>query len=249
MKLSRDELSIIMVGKLSRTSLNKLEYYKSISHCVISCWDTDDIKILNDYNMQGVKLVINKNSDVTGIGPGTLHFQTTTAYEAIKKVRTKFVIKTRLDESFSNLEPLIDMLADNKDKIIFGSPHFARNPSYHGGDHFYACKTKTMRLAFHILKKNIVKGIPENSLFNCPNFIKIDRIEQFLTRALFFCNGERNFSKEIEKEVMIRNCEICRVGLLGDLHYTQGGRTVFFRNETIPDNFEQVADLKNIRDL
>lgn len=243
-----EDLSIIICGKFNLASLSQIEYYKSIAkQVIISCWDTDDTTLMKNYNLDGVN-VIKSRANPNGIGPGTLYYQVNSANAAIQKVHTKYTIKTRMDESFGDLNYLIKMIDENKNKIIFGNPHFDYILPYHAGDHFYGCKTKTMRAAFYILKKQIEKKFPNNDVFNCDKYVAIDRIEQYITRALLYCNGERDFSKESWKKVLLRNCDVCPIQLLGDVHYTSTWSlgTIFMRSGTVRDGFEQTVGFKTM---
>jgi hypothetical protein len=250
----KEDLSIIMVGKLSKAALTQLAYYKSIASCVISCWDNDNLNLLNDYDLKDVQLVVNPSNAIPEhAGPGTIYFQVTTAKAAMQLVKTKFTIKTRLDESFSNLDPLIKLMEASPEKIVAGSVSFSKNGDaepYHAGDHFYGSKSDTMQKALTLLKLSLEEKLPEGGLFNSDKFVKIDRIEQYLTRAFLYSNGETSFTKEIEKEVMKRNYEICRIRHLGSVHdtNTHGFGTVFFPNGSIPDTLDQTPNFETMQD-
>lgn len=247
--MNKKDLSIIMCGKLREHALSYLEYYKSIASVVISCWDTDDLEILKRYNLDGVRVIVNNSSVPEHSGPSSCYFQCKTAYEASRVVRTKYTIKTRLDQCMSDFGNLIRMMEENPDKIIAGSPHFSKGILYHAGDHFYACKTKTMRIGLYFLKRALEAKLPEGTLFNCNSHHRITQIEQFITRALLYANGERDFATDKVKEVMQRNYEVCMANTLGDYHYyeTMMGHRFYPNGSFHPGLAAQ--DLHNIRDL
>jgi hypothetical protein len=246
-----------MVGKLiNNAAISQIEYYKRIANCVISCWDNDNLSLLDTVNLDGVTVVINSSAIPKISGPGTCYYQVTTANSALQKVNSLFTIKTRLDESFSNLSPLIELIEANPNKIVCGSPHFSKDSKIlHAGDHFYGCKTETMKKGFAALKSELDNDLPEGQIFNNKNSMPITQIEQYITRALMYGNGETLFTKENAREIFIKNYEVCRIEKLGSVHYTEthGLGTKFFPDGTInktgytpcwqESNFDSINDL------
>jgi len=254
--MNKEDLSIILVGKLKETALCQLDYYKGIAKVIISCWDDDDLSILDKYDTSGVEIVVNDSNLPSHAEFGSSYYQAVTANGALERVNTLYTIKIRLDESFGNVQPLIDLMEAFPQKIIFGSPHFSKVAEhYHAGDHYYGCRSETMKTGISILKKNLEDGFPEGCLFNNKDFKQISSSEQLVTRAMFYANGERDFSVESAREVMIRNCDVCKIKKLGSVHYTETNTlgTIYFANGTIHNegyspcwqesNFESIEEI------
>jgi hypothetical protein len=72
-------------------------------------------------------------------------------WNGLQLVKTPYVIRTRSDEYYGNLKPLIDML--NDDKIVCGSIFF-RHWDYmqcHPGDHIFFGSTNWLKQAYAML--------------------------------------------------------------------------------------------------
>ena len=249
--MEKKDLSILLCGKLNTNSLNQLEYYKTIASCVISCWDNDDLSLLDKYNLDSVRVVINNHNVPEHAGPSSIYYQTKTCQAALEKVRTKFAIKSRGDQSFTNLEPMIKLMEENPTKIVSGSPHFSRSIPYHAGDHFYGARTIVMRPALTILKRALEAKLPEGCLFNHTDrnrYHTITQIEQFITRALLYVNGENYFPTEHWKEIMKRNYEVCVIDTLGDVHYHEnmGGTRFFKAGQNMRSCCFEIGDVRDL---
>ena len=75
-------------------------------------------------------------------------------YHGLKNVETEYVVKTRMDEAFSGLEPFIDpFLLDDK-KMVCGNIFVQKfdRQQFHIGDHVFVAKTEVLLRATKQLK-------------------------------------------------------------------------------------------------
>jgi hypothetical protein len=164
--MNKEDLTILIAGPLNKISLDNLDYYKSIGKVVISYWENDSSDILTDYNLDDVLCVrrpLPRNQDVIyAQGYGTFAYQVCGIYNGLSVTNTKYVIRTRSDEMFGNLQPLIEKFEQDTNKVVCGNIFFKRWITYgfHHGDHLFVGRTNHLIEAY----KKVVDG----SLINIP---------------------------------------------------------------------------------
>ena len=92
----------------------------------------------------------------TDRGTQNQNLQYTSTLNALHQIQTKYVIKVRGDEKFSNLEYVLDEINNSPDKIHC-SPIWFRHWSfmkYHISDHIMAGRTELLKLMFSEVKHN-----------------------------------------------------------------------------------------------
>jgi hypothetical protein len=181
-----DTVSIIIQGPLNRRSINTIPTYLTYGQVIVSCWDTDEISMLEPF-MNDIELVINNYSMAKSLSKRThlknpIIFQNYTTHKALKLSKGYFTIKTRSDESWPVLDPLLNMLKTNRDyknpqtelyndhKIITSNIYFRydKQCKFHPSDHLIAGTTYRMRQlfekAFHDCCLGKIKGIGPEQL-------------------------------------------------------------------------------------
>ncbi len=139
------DYTIVIQGPLNKTALNYLTYYKSLGHVVISYWATDDESILSSYDINDCTLV--KQEIPENRYPyKTFTLQAIGILGGLKACQTEYVIRTRSDEFWGNLAPLIDKFEKARHKIICGNIFFKKwdNIEGHIGDHLFIGDTKLL---------------------------------------------------------------------------------------------------------
>ncbi len=148
--------SIIIQGPLNEISLSNLKYYNSIGKVIISYWDTDDESILNKYDIKNVELIKNHlpKDSIRYFNYDNIYYQIYTTYKALRIIQTKFTIKTRSDNKFTNLYPLINSVYNNNDKISCSNLHFKPTGylPFHTSDNILGGKTDLILKTFEISK-------------------------------------------------------------------------------------------------
>ena len=161
------QVTLLIQGKILQSTYDF--YYKSYPNIpiIVSTWENSDVTC--DIN---TTLIKSKYPKDTGIQNKNLQIQSTIA--GLSLVTTKYVIKLRGDEEYSNLKHAIDILLKNDDKILT-SPVFFREWNmypYHISDHILIGKTLNINKMFTEAAKNSVLGndiymhydIPEQAL-------------------------------------------------------------------------------------
>jgi len=219
--------TIVIQGRLNEISLKVLEYYKTIGDVVISCWDTDNLDPLKNIDMNNVVLIKNKINPEAH-DANHVWSEAKTSYEGIIKLDNEVVIKTRSDESFTNLQPMLDKMYSQKDKIICGSPHFkpARVSPYCAGWRLWGCKKTTAETALQSLLYSLENGYPKTNNAISEFDIEVttgdsfEGPEKYFTKSFLYTLGERDFTASKSNELIKKHFDIIRFAELGDLTYT-----------------------------
>jgi len=155
-------ISIIIQGPLNDRSIQTIPKYLKYGEVIFSCWDNDDISRLDQYKNQ-IKIIVNNYHDVISKARRTnqknpLILQNYTTLKGLQQSKSYFAIKTRSDESYPNLDSLINLLKKNRDtkdpktgiydcyKIITSNIYFRydKQCKFHPSDHLIAGKTSRM---------------------------------------------------------------------------------------------------------
>ena len=153
-----DKVSILICGKLNRTSIENLHNYTKYKEVIICCWRDDNLKILDGIDsFDNVKILIIEpvhESAKKFHGYNILmdefchsfYYQAVSIASALRCVNTQYVIKTRSDESFSNLEAMVDKYFSSGEKYLSSNIFWKKCDwgHYHIGDHVFMAKTKDL---------------------------------------------------------------------------------------------------------
>lgn len=143
--ISKKDISIVIQGPISEISLNNLDYYAQFAEVIISTW-TDKPFGLNLSKYNNVKILANPLPEIhEQYNFGNFYFQCLSTLNGLSLSRSVYSIKTRSDESFSNLDALIKELQANK--IVTSNIFFAKdnNHKYHPSDHLIFSKKSTLK--------------------------------------------------------------------------------------------------------
>ena len=191
-----NNISVIIQGPLDETSLSNYPNYKKYGDVFISIWQNENIKkTFEKYNIDINQNVIIKDMPILpshhGINQTSKFFYVLKSmYNILDSIKTDYIIRTRSDEKYENLDILIEKFFKNTDKLVFGNI-FVRKYSdlpNHIGDHIYMVKTNIYKEMISLLINMYEKNekyeswadqnkIPcECILANC--FLKIKNINQ-----------------------------------------------------------------------
>ena len=152
-----EKFTILIQGPLNNVSLKNVENYKKFGNVVISHWDEkksviqEKFAILNDFkNDPKVKIVsapLPEREEKVGIlKDSTFYWAVESCYHGFEACESEYVIKTRSDEYFSDLQPMIDQVLKDKGNVFVCGNIFVKSNlecPMHIGDHIFSLKTKT----------------------------------------------------------------------------------------------------------
>ena len=182
-------VSIVIQGPLNNRSIKTIPRYLKYGEVIVSCWNTDNIRLLDPY-INKIKVVINNYSDVKKYPsrPGSQApwiYQHHTTLNGIKVSSSHSIIKVRSDESFPVLDPIIRKLKENRDKInkntnyydwhkiITSNIYFRydREKKFHPSDHIVAGQRNRMLAIFEraerLCRGKLGAKFPEQLLCEC----------------------------------------------------------------------------------
>ena len=168
-------ITFIIQGPLHLNSIQNLFIYMTYGNVIFSCWDTCDIdsfeKIIKQHRYPkhvSIKFIVNQfpkcipqeflNNIPDQSHIGGMYYQTISVYNALKTVKTEWVIKVRSDEYFENWDSFINLMFNNTTKLIttniFAFKH--ENFPLHISDHFFGCQTSLLLETYKQLYNYVV---------------------------------------------------------------------------------------------
>jgi hypothetical protein len=167
-----DDLSIVIQGMPIDSTIDLLCILFMYGRLILSTWDKYDFPTVKA-NVEEQKIFNNQN----------IYYQVYTTIRGLYEVKTKYVLKVRSDEIYSDLKDLIDEIFINPDKIITTNIFIRRvnHFPYHCSDHLLGGLTKNLIKMFNgaelLINNNTVKTKPFEKIIWVP--------EQVLTFGYF----------------------------------------------------------------
>jgi len=163
---AESSVSTIIQGPLNDRSLRCIPNYLKYGQVIVSCWQGDDLSKLKDINEE-VKIVINDENQLPKLkkkrsekNPPVLQFHST--LNGLKVSQSHLSIKTRSDESFPEIGPIVSRIKKNQQskdsltgiynwfKITTSNIYFRKDKDFkfHPSDHIIAGNTKRLTEVF-----------------------------------------------------------------------------------------------------
>lgn len=127
-----------------------LPAYMGFGKVVVSCWSVDNMSSLSKFGDK-ITRVANRYEDIPEMkglkyGPGTPPYYVYQYFNTLNGLRaagTRFSIKVRSDQSYSNLKPLIDRMTEFQDKMVTSNVWFrySNGTPFHPSDHVIGART------------------------------------------------------------------------------------------------------------
>ena len=151
-----EDVTILIQGRLNQECYDFfVENYTKYPYVVISTWINSDI----DFTNLPANFTLIKHKLPEKPGYQNLNYQLTSTLNGLQFVKTKYVIKQRGDEYWSNIDRIADRIQSNDDKI-FTSPIWFRHwefAQYHASDHLIAGTKENLELMFLSTRKSFVE--------------------------------------------------------------------------------------------
>lgn len=158
------DCTILLQGRINEECLNEWIKNYSDSKVILSIWEDEEIW---RYQIpEKWEIYINQYPLVRFWEHANLDYQLITTLTGLKAVTTKYVIKMRCDEYWSNVENIYNKILLNDKKIITGSMFFRKWGMYpfHCSDKILAGKTENIHKMFLKTLENLTQKIWENKI-------------------------------------------------------------------------------------
>jgi hypothetical protein len=121
-ELSNDGYTILLQGRIDKKTLKLWIKNHKDSKVILSIWEDED---LSKFNIPtNWKVVVNQYPLIRFAPTANLDYQIITTIKGLNEVKTKWVIKLRCDEYWSNLDKIYDKMLKWPEKLISGSMFF-----------------------------------------------------------------------------------------------------------------------------
>jgi hypothetical protein len=210
------EVTVVIQGKISPDAYDfYVKNYKNIP-VIISTWADTSI----NFSKLPPNFRIILSQLPTDSGNQNLNYQLVSTLNGLDLVKTKYVIKMRGDEYWSNLNRIEDVIKLNPDKLHTSSVFFRawQFAEYHSSDHIISGLTENVKLMFESTKYNF-----DNKLLNVSkakhNGVFIKNIEthspeERLTKSYLNAKHPTRFEKVDGRILMKESFSILNENLL-----------------------------------
>jgi len=239
------DFTSVIQGPLNEISLNNLENYLKFGKVIISHWASDSFELVREFdNVIYVSQTFPGKNIPDGCDPAsTFYWAVRSTHLGIIMVDSEYVIKTRSDEFFSDLNPLIEQVLENDEKLVCGNIFYRKHQDIpcHIGDHLFAAKTSTLKSAYQDLIKEYHSG--EVSLaYRQQRGWSAEQI----VAAAFLRQKEVNLAprRPVDIEIVKEHFDVIDVNLLGDYKVRWGHKNLDWEN-----NFSNQWGINSIEDV
>jgi len=158
--------TVSLSGKLGAAFKNIKNYQKYVSKIVVSTWSHHDVKpsssMLKNNNIGYIEDNIEQYSDY--YNDANIAYQCISSLNGMDLVDTKYVIKARCDEKYTDLSKFIEVMKASPNKLTTNNFLFVNDDwlQFHPSDHVMGGTTENMKGMFEtataICQKNGNKG-------------------------------------------------------------------------------------------
>lgn len=148
-----DNISLIIQGPFDNHIWNKYRYLdrytQFFNRVVISCYNTDDTKSVEEYIDNKSTFLIKSDVPSYHCNPCNIYKQAFSTKAGIDIIDTEFTIKIRCNEYFHQINKCVDMLLSSPDKYFVCNINTlkVRHNSWKVSDHMFGGKTNILKKA------------------------------------------------------------------------------------------------------
>jgi hypothetical protein len=218
---------IISTNDINNILFNKIHDYLN-NHIKLITYNTDLSKIskfletfkfhlynkLEYINLKIFNKIYNNNNKYIN-----MYYQSLSTYYGLLNVKTKFVIKFRCDEFYSDIQQLINNILLNENKVIISDVFIMNNYLFPFAisDHIICGKTNLLLKSFNILNLYFESDNSIQEKFNILNNIIIVTFEQLLGCIILIELGYKlYFDTSYIHDLMYNNFIVIKVSNLGN---------------------------------
>jgi hypothetical protein len=242
---------LLIQGPLNQTSLDKIDdLAQKFENVIVSHWDCDKNQH-SPSEQNNIKLISQPLPDrqkTHGVmKDSTFYYSICSTFLGLQLCTSKYTIKMRSDEVYSDFKYLKEKLVENDEKFVFGNI-FAKqwiHSPYHIGDHLFAAKTEHLYKSYKILFDSYTFGSdPIKNPWIIQGFPKNQTAESILAKS-FLSAKKINKNLWDTKDTFKKNFDVVDINQLGDYvaRWVHGGKTY------TPENNPYQCSVNNIGDF
>ncbi len=229
-----NDITIVIQGPIGKKfsdglskGIRNLETYCKFGHIIISTWKNNPVKPSKKFLSKHNITMIESDPDIYKdmYSNANMNYQVASTLNGLKKVNTKYAIKLRSDEHYSDLSKFIEKIKNNPEKVITSNFFFSQNDSepFHPSDHVIGGTTENLlsmfNYAFKVCRKELGSIALASDYFDLPNWRNRDGNRQvspetFLCFCYLLSKGVKlDLSKS--KEIMKKYYDVVPVTEMG----------------------------------
>jgi hypothetical protein len=237
-----EDVTILIQGKITQETYNfYVEAYPQYP-IVISTWSNHQLDL--SYFPNNLKLVqthLPKNS-----GEQNMNYQFVSTLNGLDNVKTKYVLKFRGDEYYSNVDTLVESIKSNPIKI-WTAPIFFRHPThfkYHISDHIIGGAIESIRFMYSAAKY----AFDNELIFHIKDGVKHKYWEPeiHLTRSFLMAKYKSDLVHENPVDLMIENFDIFDLDKLKPYKVIANIFSKMWNSDFDPHKNESIKDINEI---
>ena len=162
------DLTIILQGVVNPKQIEMWKEHHKNSKVIISTWEDCEFNF-KGWLPDNWKLIVSSYPLMRFAPIANLDYQIISTLKALYEVDTKWVIKMRADEYWSNLDKIYDKMQSNPEKIVSGSMFFRKWGMwpFHIGDKILGGTADNLKLMFESTLHNLEMKLWDYSIPEC----------------------------------------------------------------------------------
>lgn len=169
------DVTLVLQGRVEPEQMELWKKHYKDWNVIVSTWEDVDFNfnggVFSKWLPKNWKLILNKYPLIRFQPSANLDYQIITTLSGLNEVKTKWVIKARCDEYWSNLDKFVDKMKQTPEKIVTSSMYFRKWGMYkfHISDKIIGGTTDNLLLMFESTLHNLDlklynSSVPETQL-------------------------------------------------------------------------------------
>lgn len=154
-----DLFTVVIQGKLTPDTPKTVAHYRNFGKVIVSTWNNNAVLLEEVSRIPDVTLIASDDPPYRAYNNQHIYCQCYTTLQGLRCVRTKYAIKARSDEFYYNLDPFINKVIKNPNKLVTNNIFFRhdREAKFHPSDHLVGSSTRNMMLTYRGMDKVLRK--------------------------------------------------------------------------------------------
>jgi hypothetical protein len=169
----KNTFSLIVQGALDEIFDKVNAYLEQFDEIIISSWkyewaEDKYLRRFRYYDPRRLKIILNEGSLIQDkYNPANVHYQAYSTYQGLLHSNSKFSVKMRTDEAYSDWSFFKEKLVKNPKKLVTNNVFFLKDEHCKFGisDHVVGGTTKTMKATYKNLLK-LFEGLKPTDVIN-----------------------------------------------------------------------------------